>query len=245
MTSDDATSRSEVATRWVSFSDDTDTTWLFDLTFLTSGWSCTFGTTCPGTEPGDNGARGCCAHGAYLLDDDEREAVAGAAARLTAAQWQNRQLVSTDQDLFDVVDDEPMTRQVDQACIFLNDPDFAGGHGCALHIGAVAANERPLDWKPAVCWQVPFRLEEFEDAVGTRTVVVRAWRRTDWGDGGADFGWWCTDDLPAGDATNATWIHHQDELKELVGEWPVGVLNDYLAEIAPGTETAVELTRKE
>jgi len=61
------------ATRWISFVDHEDTTWLFDLSFLTSNWSCTFGSTCKGTEPGDNGARGCCAHGAHLVDNEERD----------------------------------------------------------------------------------------------------------------------------------------------------------------------------
>ena len=74
---------------WVSFVDSQNTTWLFDTTFLTSGWSCTFGSTCPGTEPGDNGARGCCADGAYLVDEDEADQVAAAAKRLTAEQWHN------------------------------------------------------------------------------------------------------------------------------------------------------------
>lgn len=231
------------ATRWVSFADADNTTWLFDLTFLTSNWRCTFGSTCKGTEPNDNGARGCCAHGAHLVDDEEREHIIVAAARLNDEQWENRGLVSTGDDIFELIEGEEATRRVDDACIFLNSPDFAGGHGCALHIGAVAARERPLDWKPTVCWQVPFRLEEYEDGSGTRTIAVRAWRRSDWGEGGDDFGWWCTEELAAGNAEDATWIHHQDELIELVGEWPVSVLNGYLAELEPfaGTEVAVEL----
>lgn len=229
-------------TRWISFSDEDNTTWLFDLTFLTSNWRCTFGTSCQGTEPGDNGARGCCAHGAHLVDDEERADVVDAANRLSTEHWQNHHVVNDPDDLFDEVDGEPATRRVNDACIFLNDQAFAGGHGCALHIGALAHNERPLDWKPAVCWQVPFRLEEYEDGSGTRTVAVRAWRRSDWGDGGADFGWWCTDELEPGDASTATWIHHQDELIELVGEMPVAFLNDYLSEASLlNAETSVEL----
>ena len=35
------------------------------------------------------------------------------------------------------------TRLVDGACIFLNRPGFAGGEGCALHLAAVEAGERP------------------------------------------------------------------------------------------------------
>lgn len=232
-------------TRWVSFADENHTTWLFDLTFLTSNWRCTFGSTCKGTEPDDNGARGCCAHGAHLVDDEERELIISAAAQLTSRQWENRDLVATSDDIFAQVDGEETTRRVDEACIFLNSPGFAGGHGCALHIGALQAGERPLDWKPAVCWQVPFRLEEYEDGSGTRTVAVRAWRRSDWGEGGDDFGWWCTEDLAPAVGDDATWIHHQDELVELVGEWPVQQLNNHLAELEPfaGNEVAVELTR--
>ena len=240
------------ATRWISFTDEEHTTWLFDLTFLTSGWKCTFGSTCQGTEPGDNGARGCCAHGAHLIDDAEKENLIDMANRLTVDQWQNHHLVDEPEDLFELVGDEPTTRRIDDACIFLNHPGFAGGHGCALHIGALAHDERPLDWKPAVCWQVPFRLEEYEDGAGTRTVVVRAWRRSDWGEGGADFGWWCTDELPQGEPEAATWIHHQDELIELVGESPVALLTTFLTEeyglaeeYGSNSETAVSLTRKE
>ena len=232
----------EPATRWISFSDHENTTWLFDLTFLTSGWSCTFGTTCKGTEPDDNGARGCCAHGAYLIDDDEQDMVVEVANRLTPDQWQNHALVREPDDLFESDGSDVMTRRANDACIFLNSRGFEGGHGCALHIGALAHGERPLDWKPTVCWQVPFRLEEYEDGAGTRTVVVRAWRRSDWGGGGDDFAWWCTDDLPEGTPQTATWIHHKDELTELVGAWPVALLTDYLAEQA---ETSVSLTRKE
>ena len=228
------------ASEWVSFVDGDDTTWLFDLTFLTSGWSCTFGTSCRGTEPEDNGARGCCAHGAHITDAAEQTALVDAAARLAPGQWQNHSLIAGPDDLFEHEEDELLTRRIDEACIFLNPPDFDGGHGCALHIGALTHDERPLDWKPAVCWQVPFRLEEYEDGSGTRTVALRAWRRSDWGEGGDSFGWWCTEELPAPQAGAGTWLHHQDELTELVGEWPVAMLNEYLAR----NETQVVLGRR-
>ena len=86
-----------------------------------------------------------------------------------------------------------VTRLVDDACIFLNRPGFAGGAGCALHIGALEAGERPLDWKPNVCWQVPIRLEHATDENGHLTSRLREWKRRDWGEGGAEFHWWCTE----------------------------------------------------
>ena len=65
-------------------------------------------------------------------------------------------------------DGEPttITRLVDDACIFLNRPGFAGGVGCSLHLAALEAGERPLDWKPDVCWQLPLRLEHSTDENG-------------------------------------------------------------------------------
>lgn len=225
----------------MSFEDEDHTTWLFDLRFLTSDWSCTFGSGCLGTEPEDNGARGCCAHGAHLVDDAEREELIDAAARLTDEQWQNRSFVTSEEDLFDDTDDnDTVTRRIDDACIFLNDEHFGGGHGCALHIGAVSNDERPMDWKPAVCWQVPFRLEEFTDASGTRTVVVRAWRRSDWGAGGSEFGWFCTDSLTPATMGNETYARHLDELVELVGEWPVAMLTDYLTQRTRAVPVSLE-----
>lgn len=217
-----------MTTEWVSFTDDEGTTWLFDLTFLTSNWSCTFGKGCPGTEPGDEGARGCCAHGAHLMSDRERRRIVSYAARLTSDEWQNRDLVTVDDDLFETVEGDLITRSVDDACIFLNDVDFAGGHGCALHLGALKAGERPFTWKPTVCWQVPFRLEYYEDEAGTSTVALRAWRRSDWGEGGQHFGHWCTDSLQPATGDDATWLNHRDELNALVGRWPADQLANYL-----------------
>ena len=59
-----------------------------------------------------------------------------------------------------------------RACIFLNRPGFEGGAGCALHIAALEAGERPMDWKPSVCWQVPIRLEHSTDEIGPPHVTA-------------------------------------------------------------------------
>ena len=86
-----------------------------------------------------------------------------------------------------------MTRLVDDACIFLNRPGSPQGAGCALHVAALEAGERPLDWKPNVCWQLPLRLEHSTDENGHVTSRLRDWKRRDWGDGGHEFHWWCTE----------------------------------------------------
>ena len=82
-------------------------------------------------------------------------------------------------------------------CIFHNDADIEGRLGGAFHIAALEDGERPMDWKPDVCWQVPLRLEEFTEDDGHVVSFVREWKRRDWGEGGHDFNWWCTDDAKA------------------------------------------------
>ena len=111
-----------------------------------------------------------------------------------------------------------VTRLVDDACIFLNRPGFAGGVGCALHIAALEAGERPLDWKPNVCWQVPLRLEHSTDENGHLTSRLREWKRRDWGEGGAEFHWWCTESPRRSSATEPVYESSRDEIVELVGQ---------------------------
>ena len=112
---------------------------------------------------------------------------------------------------------DTMTRRVDGACIFLNRPGFEGGAGCAFHIAATEANERPLDWKPNVCWQLPLRLEYHTDANGWVNTVVREWKRRDWGDGGTDLHWWCTDNSDAFVGKEPVYKYLKEEIIESVG----------------------------
>jgi hypothetical protein len=75
-----------------------------------------------------------------------------------------------------------------------------------------------MDWKPDVCWQVPLRLEEYTEDDGHVVSFVREWKRRDWGEGGHDFHWWCTDDPAAFVGKKPVYRYLSDELKELVGE---------------------------
>ena len=103
------------------------------------------------------------------------------------------------------------------ACIFLNRPGFEGGAGCALHIAALEVGERPMDWKPSVCWQVPIRLEHSTDESGHLTSRLREWKRRDWGEGGNDFGWWCTEEPDAFVGAEPLYRSAKDDIIELVG----------------------------
>ncbi|HJV08645.1 MAG TPA: hypothetical protein VJ653_03165, partial [Acidimicrobiales bacterium] len=150
----------ETEREWVSFEDPTEErTWVFDVTFLLSRWTCIFGNGCQGvlTGPAAELVQGCCSYGAHFTDAGDEARVEAAAATLTPAQWQFRRegrqrgVVKTN------AEGERVTRMVADACVFLNRPGFAAGAGCALHRAALDRGERPMDLKPDVCWQLPLR----------------------------------------------------------------------------------------
>jgi hypothetical protein len=227
-----------VAHEYVSFDDlEEERTWVFDLTFLTSGWTCIFGRGCPGvlTAPAGGLEQGCCSYGAHLVDAEDTTAVEAAAARLDDAQWQHRRRAAELGGPLDHGDGGTTTRLVDDACIFLNGPDFPGGAGCALHRAALDAGERPLDWKPDVCWQLPLRRVDHTDDDGHVTSTLREWKRRDWGEGGHDFHWWCTDAPDAFVGDHPVYLELRDEIVELVGQWAYDQLVDHLARRGPAT----------
>jgi hypothetical protein len=204
---------------WISFELD-DETYQFDVTFLTSPWTCIFGRGCPGVleEAAADLEQGCCSFGAHFTGKKDRKRVLKAAARLRPDEWQFHHVAERKGSPLHKDDHgEWVTRLVDGACIFLNRPDHPNGAGCALHQGAVARGERMLEWKPDVCWQLPLRLEQHVDDNGHVTHILREWKRRDWGEGGFDFHWWCTDDPLA--FTGHRPVHEElaEEIAELVG----------------------------
>ena len=76
---------------WVSFDDpDEERTWLFDVTFLASAWTCIFGQGCQGvlTGPAPELVQGCCSYGAHFTGKKDARNVERAAAQLTPDIWQ-------------------------------------------------------------------------------------------------------------------------------------------------------------
>ncbi|MEL7155151.1 MAG: hypothetical protein AAFN30_00975 [Actinomycetota bacterium] len=206
--------------QWLELTDADGATWLFDVDFLLSDYRCIYGEGCRSIEPEPDPTEtiGCCSHGAHFIDGDDRRRVAAAADRLTPEQWQfHPRAAERGGPLKKKKSGEWVTRKAMGACIFLNRAGFAGGGGCALHIGALEAGERPLDWKPQVCWQVPIRLDVHTDDYGHETVMVRAWQRRDWGPGGAEFNWWCTESPEAHVGTEPFYRTAAEELAELLG----------------------------
>jgi hypothetical protein len=184
------------AHEWVSFDDpDELRTWVFDVTFLLSGWECIFGRGCQGvlTGPAPELVQGCCSYGAHFTDDADVKRVKRAARTLTGDQWQFRREGRRDGVVTREADGTRITRLVDDACIFLNRPGFPAGAGCALHQAAQAEGREPLELKPDVCWQLPLRREDTTDDSGRVTTTVTQWDRRHWGAGGEEFHWWCTE----------------------------------------------------
>ncbi|MEO6628538.1 MAG: hypothetical protein ABIP03_08195 [Aquihabitans sp.] len=217
---------------WVSFADpDEDRTWLFDVTFLMSNWSCIFGRGCQGvlTEDFSEAMQGCCSYGAHFTGPEDIAHTQQMSERLSPHEWQFLEIGRRDGVLATNDSGETTTRLVDDACIFLNRPGFDGaGLGCAFHHASVAAGERHLDWMPEVCWQLPLRRVDETDDNGHVTSTVREWKRRDWGDGGADFHWWCTDSHEAFVGTRPVYEELQEELRELVGDVAFGLMVRHL-----------------
>ena len=193
---------------------------MFDVTFLTSDWSCIFGRGCKGVLSEDATAlgQGCCSHGAHMSDDKDRRKLAVNVARLRDDQWKHASAARRQRPTARNDEGVHLTRVVDGACMFLNPPDFPGGGGCALHRAALEAGERPLDWKPEVCWQLPLRRSDDVDVNGHVTTTVREWKRRDWGEGGAEFHWWCTESDDAFIDKDPVWVTMEQELRELTGD---------------------------
>ncbi|MEZ5140762.1 MAG: hypothetical protein R2711_18915 [Acidimicrobiales bacterium] len=216
-------------TRWEEVDDGHGTRWRVDASFLASSWTCLWGAGCPGIgdEPAPELQQGCCSVGAELLDEDEARAIAALAATLDPATFQHHRAAAERGTVRSTPSGGLATTLVDGACVFLNRPGFAGGPGCALHLGAVADGESPLDWKPSVCWQLPLRVEREPDPDGGERATLRPWRRDDWGEGGTTMHWCCTEGERA-----------------LVGDRPV--IESLAAELDAllGPEVRVELRRR-
>ncbi|HEY0521069.1 MAG TPA: hypothetical protein VGC84_16385, partial [Ilumatobacteraceae bacterium] len=172
---------------------DGDVTWHFDRAFLTSNWTCIWGHGCKGIldVPAEDLNQGCCSIGAELTDTDEAMTISALAATVDDDLFQHRSAIDDD----DVFSDSTRTntKVVDGACIFLNRPGFAGGEGCALHIAALRAGDSPTMWKPAVCWQLPIKVDWEQSLDGSEIATLRGWARRDWGADGVSMHWCCTE----------------------------------------------------
>jgi hypothetical protein len=216
------------AHEWVSF-DDTkrQRTWMFDVTFLESNWTCIFGNGCQGvlTEATPELVQGCCSYGAHFSDAKDQRRVERAAKRLTDDQWQFK-AKGKDGTTRVKKNGEIVTKLVKNACIFLNRPDFHRGAGCALHVMAMDNEESYIPLKPEVCWQLPLRRDDDVQDDGRVFTRISQWDRRDWGPGGDEFHWWCTEDPAAFVGKKRVVDSMSEELVAMVGQ---GVYDQLLA----------------
>lgn len=231
--------------QWVEFTDPADASNLIkaDLTWLTSRWTCIFGRGCEGIEAKRPDA-GCCVHGAHFSDKSDRKRVAGWVAKLTPDLWQRHRL-GTSKGWTQKEDGSEKTRVVKGACIFHNDVDFEGGYGCALHALAEREGVSFVETKPDVCWQLPLRRtfdnREYEDGTSQSVVVLGEYERRDWGPGGHDFDWYCTDNPQAHVGTDPVDVSSKTELVALIGQ----AAYDELARICRARELLLQNRRFE
>ncbi|AZA12237.1 hypothetical protein [Corynebacterium gerontici] len=210
-----------------------------DLTWLESTYACGFGTSrCKGIDA-TNPDVGCCGHGAFLTDEEDRAQLFDAATRMPKRFWQHH-LETAEGELepwlvWDELDNddgeaEPAlkTKVIDGACIFANRAGWDTGAGCAIHQWALEAGEDLTVVKPEVCWQLPLRrLEAYEDRADGQEILrttITEYERRGWGGGGEDFDWYCTTDARCHDNAQPMWQSHEQELRALIGDASYEVL---------------------
>ncbi|WCZ37908.1 hypothetical protein [Corynebacterium jeddahense] len=245
--------RPDFPREWFEFVHPEDPNHIFsiDLTWLESTWSCRFGTPeCKGIDE-TRPALGCCIHGAYIADEEDRDTVFAAVKAMDPQFWQLRpaetdaffaaddptwlepwlEWVEEDTEALDPDEDEGphiKTKVVDGACIFANRPGHPTGPGCALHQWAMAEGRDIVGSKPEVCWQVPFSREDaWEERTDGQEILrttIGEYHRRQWGGGGEDFDWWCTAAPACHTGATPVWQSMKDELIGLIGEEPYGVV---------------------
>lgn len=230
----------DIPRTWVEFDDpasepDAVERYRCDLTWLTSNWTCTFGSGCRGIEA-DKPDFGCCVLGAHFTGAEDEAHVAEVMTTLGPDDWQlmadgtgPEGWATTDED------GDRKTRVVDGSCVFLNRPGFGGedgpGLGCALHQKAWSTGVEPWSLKPEVCWQLPirrsYRRVELPDGEEYLETTIAEYDRRGWGSGGHDLDWYCSGNSEAHIGAEPVYVSQRAELTELMGAPAYEVLVQY------------------
>ena len=231
---------------WVEFTDPNDENEIFkcDLTWLTSNWTCIYGTGCKGVFA-DQPNAGCCTEGAMFSDAADEAKVLEIAKQLTPEIWQFFDQAKDAQGNLNIAevdeDNERKTRTVDGSCIFLNRKGEFPTFGCVLHHFAEQNDLKSLEVKPDVCWQLPIRRSFETREVGERdysVTVIGEYERLAWGDGGEDFDWYCSSDSDAHVGTQPVYLSNADELKALMGSENYQILKEICDQRMEGIKLA-------
>ena len=219
---------------WVSVTDPADPhdRYVFDVTFLLSGYHCVYGAGCQGIGAGATPAHGCCTLGAHYADAEDRDRTEAMPALLGPEYMQFHREAARAGVTARLPGDEWRTRVVKGGCIFLNRGDWPGGAGCALHQYAVDRGEHYMTYKPEVCWIVPLRREVLQDVADDGEplwiTTITSYDRGAWGPGGSDFAWWCIDAPEAYGAPEPVYRSMERELRALSSDAVYEELAGYL-----------------
>lgn len=179
--------------------------YLFDVTFLLSRYRCIYGRGCPSTAATPSPDLGCCSFGAHSLEPADRARVEAAARRLDPAVFMHHEEARRGGVSVELPGGQARTRIVDGACIFLNRESWPGGAGCALHRAAIVRGAHP----------------------------ITSFDRGAWGEGGADFGWWCTEAPEAYTADTPLYQTMAAELVAMTSPAVYAELADHLSRRRP------------
>lgn len=220
---------------WVSLRDPQDAhrLYTFDVSFLLSGYRCIYGAGCPGITDEDRPDLGCCVHGAYLNEDDDADELQRLVDEELSPALMQFHRKARRRGVTDVDDDDEVhTRTVRGACIFLNREDHDGPMGCALHHLAMERDEHHMTYKPTVCWQLPLHRTIDErtanDGETLEVHTIAAFERGHWGEGGADFSWYCTEEAEAFPGDTPLYVDMEHEIRAMVGDDVYEALADHL-----------------
>ena len=178
--------------------------------------------------------------GAEIVDEDDAMNVAAHAALIDPDRFQFAEQAERDGVFAAPADgaERSATRVIDGACIFLNRAGFAGGAGCALHLGALDHEDAPHEWKPLVCWQVPFQLDRVtEPGSSVEVSILRRKRRVDFsstGDEADAVAWICTEDPAAYGEATPVLLRQREEFEDWLGTDVVEHLAERLSSTTAG-----------
>lgn len=236
----------EGTTEFVTFKDQDDHLWTFDVGWMLSTWRCTYGEGCPGAF--GQGNTGCCDIG-FSFESAERAGIEANIAKLTPETWDNHEKWATKRWWYkrDDGDDDYNSKVVidgkrvdpdtpGATCVFNN---VKSGTGCAFHHAALQAGESPLDWKPDVCWMVPMSVEHEDEETFVGPMKNLHWGQEEW----EPLHWWCIEshgntvhDAYADHDGGYTFRYLKDEITKVAGANIYGQLERYCLSIAASVQ---------
>ena len=241
---------------WVEFINPANPEEIFkcDMTWLTSYWQCIYGNGCCGIDA-DKPDAGCCSDGAYYTSKDDEARTLKAAKKLSKATWQFYDQARPKKSggklqISEIgLDKDRKTKKIKDSCIFLNRtdykaPGYTGSPGCVLHHLAEKEGVHVVETKPDICWQLPLRRSWETREVGDSSitiVVIGEYERLAWGEGGADFDWYCTSNAEAHTGKLPVYKSSKIELLTMMGKSGY----EELAKLCDSRVAAIAATRRE